>query len=207
MRTSLLFKRWQFKKHLNNGEKLFEVLHHHSIAIWGQVFAWGILGLCFPIGAILLAHSLGFLYSWWWAVLWIIGSSVWIAYHIIDWYFDVLLITNYSLLHVKWNGIFNRNISRIEYEDIKEVEIETNGILESMLEFGTVKIHTTAGGVLEMLHIHDPKTVEAIIRQYRTDHQKFLRYTDSVEVEHLLNELIRKHVWEYGSKHGFLPRR
>lgn len=203
----ILFKRWQFKKHLNDGEKLFEILHHHSIAIWGKVFAWILLGFGLPVSLVIFAHSLEFSFSWWWAFGWVFLSLIWIFYHFIDWYFDVLLITNYSLLHVQWNGIFDKNISRIEYEDIKEVEIETSGILESILQFGTVRIHTTAGGVLEMLHIHDPKNVEEIIRQYKSDYQKFQRYVDSSQVEQFLNEMIRKHVWEYGSKHGFLPRR
>lgn len=203
----ILFKKWQFKKHLNDGEKLFEIFHHHSIAIWGRVFAWILVGIALPIVFILLARAMEFYYSWGWAIVWILLSTTWIAYHIFDWYFDALLITNYSLLHVKWNGIFDRNISRIEYEDIKEVEIETNGIIESFLEFGTIRIHTTAGGSLDIYNIHQPKNVEAMIRQYKSDFQKFQRYTDSVEVEKLLNEMIRKHVWEYGANHGFLPRR
>lgn len=203
----LLRQKYIFGQHLDDGEKLFEIFHRYSIEMWGRFFAWLLLGVVLPLWVTYYAYSLNFLYSWWWAIGWISLSFTWIIYHFIDWYFDVILITNYSLIHVQWHGIFDREASRIEYEDIKEVTISTEGVLQAMLDFGNIEILSISGGRTILRNIPKPQNAEQIIRRYKTNFQKFQRFTDGAEMEKIMSEMVSKHVWTYGTEYGFLPRR
>jgi hypothetical protein len=203
----ILFQKIIFDGHLDDGEKLFEVVHRHSIEMWGRTFAWIFLGLIPPLIITWYAHTLGFIYSWWWAVLWIFLSLFWIGYHFIDWYFDALLVTNYSLIHVEWHGVFERESARIEYEDIKEVSYITDGVLATTLDFGDISILSISGGKTSLKNIPKPQEVEQMIRTYKMNYQEFQRFTDGAQLEKILSGMVQTHVWQYGTDHGFLPRR
>lgn len=203
----LLFQRYLFGQHLDDGEKLFEVFHRHSIEMWGRSIAWFVLGVCIPLLVVWYAYQLGFEIAWWWAVGWILISLTWVLYHAIDWYFDVLLITSYSMIHVQWHGIFDKEASRIEYEDIKEVTILMEGVLQTFLDYGSIQILSISGGKTVFKNIPHPQQAEQMIRRYKTNFQKFQRFTDGAELEKMLSEMVSKHVWTYGTEHGFLPRR
>lgn len=203
----LLAQKYIFGQHLDDGEKLFEVFHRHSIEIWGRLISWVIMGVVVPLSVTYYAHSLGFFFSWWWAICWISLSFTWILYHFIDWYFDVMLITNYSLIHVEWKGIFDRESSRIEYEDIKEVTITNEGILQAMFDYGNIQILSISGGRTHIKNIPSPQNAEQIVRRYKTNFQKFQRFTDGAEMEKIMSQMVSKHVWTYGTEYGFLPRR
>lgn len=204
-----LGQKYIFLGHLDDGEKLFEVFHRHSIEIWKRSIAWVLLGIVFPLWVIFYAHDLGYswTYDWWIIGIWIALSFSWIAYHFIDWYFDVLLITNYSMLHVQWHGLFDREASRIEYEDIKEINISSDGALQAIFNYGKIQILSISGGKTILKNMKDPQNMEQVIRKYKTNYQKFQRFTDGEGLEKILTEMVGKHVWQYGSEHGFLPRR
>lgn len=203
----LLFQKYIFQEHLNEGEKLFEVFHRHSIEIWKRLIAWILLGIILPLWIMYYAHSLEFYYSWWWAIIWILMSLSWIIYHFIDWYFDAMLITNYSVIHVQWHGIFEKEASRIEYEDMKEVNISTDGVLQTVFNYGKINILSMSGGKTTFENVPDPQNAEQILRKYRTNFVKFQRLTDGGEMEKILSEMVNQHVWKYGTENGFLPRR
>ncbi len=202
-----LFQKLLFGGHLDDGEKLFEVVHRHSIEMWGKFFAWFLLGILPPLLLTSYAHNQGFTFSWWWAVVWIALSLTWIIYHFIDWYFDVLLITNYSLVHVEWHGIFDRESARMEYEDIKEVSYITDGVLPTTFDYGDISILSISGGKTRLKSIPKPQEVEQMLRKYKQDFMEFQRFTDSAQLEKILGGMVQNHVWQYGTEHGFLPRR
>lgn len=202
-----LFQKVIFGNNLDDGEKLFEVIHRHSVEVWGRSFAWVFLGFLPPIIVMLYAHSQGFYYSWWWAVAWILLTSLWIIYHLIDWYFDALLVTNFSLIHVQWHGVFEREAARIEYEDIKEVSYITDGVLPTTLNYGDMSILSISGGKTVLHNVPNPQKAEQLIRKYKNNFMEFQRFTDSSQLEKILSGMVQNHVWTYGTKHGFLPRR
>ncbi len=202
-----LYQKLIFDGHLDDGEKLFEVVHRHSIEMWGKIIAWFLLGFFPPIIIIAYAQSQGFYFSWWWAVVWVLLSFVWIIYHFIDWYFDALLVTNYSLIHVEWHGLFERESARIEYEDIKEVSYISDGVLATSFDYGDMSILSISGGKTTLLNIPHPQEVEQLLRRYKMNYQEFKRFTDGAQLEQIISGMVQNHVWEYGSSHGFLPRR
>lgn len=60
----------------------------------------------------------------------------------IDYYYDILVVTDRRLLDVDQNSLFSRNINELALEQIEDVSSPTTGILNTFLDFGDVNIQT-----------------------------------------------------------------
>jgi hypothetical protein len=63
-----------------------------------------------------------------------------IIYDIFDWYNDVWLVTNRSVIKLKW-ALFNTKMESVNYENIEWIEVEQNWILDSLLNKWDIVIH------------------------------------------------------------------
>jgi hypothetical protein len=79
-----IFQNLLFRRHLDDGEKIFEIIHRHSYEIWNVILFWVAFGFLPPLLVTLYARSEGYFFSWWWTVAWIVFSLSWIFYKIID---------------------------------------------------------------------------------------------------------------------------
>jgi|GEM_PF-312835 len=80
-----------------------------------------------------------FIYSIWLLFVWIIGIILWT-----DYFLDVMLITNKRLIRVEQNGLFSREVSYVDLQNIQDVKSEVNGFLATMLNFGHLSVQTSA---------------------------------------------------------------
>lgn len=53
-----------------------------------------------------------------------------------------LTITDRSLLQVVQNGLFNRKVSRLSMSNVEDVNVQENGFLPTILNFGTLTVET-----------------------------------------------------------------
>ncbi len=82
-------------------------------------------------------------------ILFIFASSIfffflWIIFFIIwtDYYLDILIITNEHIIDVEQKGLFSRELSTFRLDKIQDMTAETNGIIQTLLSFGTIHIQT-----------------------------------------------------------------
>jgi len=80
-----------------------------------------------------------FFYFIWLLFIWIIGIILWT-----DYFLDVMLITNKRLIRVEQNGLFSREVSYVDLQNIQDVKSEVNGFLATMLNFGHLSVQTSA---------------------------------------------------------------
>lgn len=81
-----------------------------------------------------------------------------------DYYLDVWIVTNQRIFDVEQKGIFRRNISSFQLRRIQDITVETHGILQTLLRFGTIHVQTAgAGRNFEMKGIASPSEVKRII--------------------------------------------
>lgn len=80
-----------------------------------------------------------FFYALWLLFVWIIGVILWT-----DYFLDVMLITNKRLIRVEQNGLFNREVSYLDLQNIQDVKSQMNGFLATMLNFGHLSVQTAA---------------------------------------------------------------
>lgn len=134
---------------LEHGEYIVAIFRRH----WWKIFTWGIsmLILAFlPVVFLFVflyvipksdlehwTYILGFGYTIWLTVLWILFYVEWT-----DFYLDAWVVTNKRVVDIDHEGLFSREISAVRLEDIEDTTTESNGIIATFLKFGCVFIQT-----------------------------------------------------------------
>lgn len=165
---------------LEEGEYIVTKIRKH----WWKIFTWGFgmgalaifpLILLVVFGALISSESaggyisiVGFLYTAWLAVLWILFFVEWT-----DYYLDVWVITNRRVIDIDHIGLFSRDVSTVRLEDIEDITTELHGVLAITLKFGTITLQT-AGSKNEfyLLNATDPEMARKVIHELVTDAKK-----------------------------------
>lgn len=61
---------------------------------------------------------------------------------VLDYYLDVLILSNERIIRIEQTGMFNRTVSQLTLDRIQDVTVQTKGISSSFLGYGTVTIET-----------------------------------------------------------------
>ena len=150
-----------FHKHLEDEEVIARIVHKHWLI--------GLKFLFWPSVSFLLSWvSLALVYQYRFLVLlvalWSIWSVVWWLRCFFDYYLDAWIVTNMGIIDLEWHGWFHRQSTRVLYSDIKGVSYEINGVLGTMLRFGTVSVEKiSTGSVIALSSVGKPRSVEALI--------------------------------------------
>lgn len=133
------------------GETIIKVLHRHwfdiashlfmaALLVIGLLFGFFLLPALFPTaftgenGLIaLLIENTFFL------LLFIFAFLVWI-----DVWFDVWIITNERIINIEQKGLFVRHISEVSFSKVQDVTSETNGLIQSVLNYGEVYVQSAS---------------------------------------------------------------
>jgi membrane protein YdbS with pleckstrin-like domain len=165
---------------LEDGEYIVTKVRKH----WWRIFCWGFgMGTLaiFPLillvlfGALISSESssgyiyiVGFLYTVWLTILWVLFFVEWT-----DYYLDVWVITNRRVIDIDHIGLFSRDVSTVRLEDIEDITTELHGVLAITLKFGTITLQT-AGSKNEfyLLNATDPEMARKVIHELVTDAKK-----------------------------------
>ena len=107
------------------------------------------------------------LYSLILLVAWMMFFVIWTGY-----YLDVLVITQKRIIDINQKGFFKRDVSTLNMDKIEDITILVEGILHTLLNFGTIKIQT-AGAEEEFIvdDMPDPNKIKLVI--YELQHKHF----------------------------------
>lgn len=72
-------------------------------------------------------------------LIWMVFFIIWI-----DYYLDVWIITNSRVVNIEQKGLFSRQISELELENIQDITTEVKGMIPTFLNYGQVFIQTAA---------------------------------------------------------------
>ena len=134
-----------------DGETIIRVLHRHWFDIASHLFLSALLtvGLFFGFflfPAIFPAAFTGanglialFIESTFLIFLWLYLFLVWI-----DVWFDVWVITNERIVNIEQKGLFVRHVSEVPFSKVQDVTSETNGIIQSVLNYGEVYVQSAS---------------------------------------------------------------
>ena len=90
------------------------------------------------------------LYAAWLIVLWMVLFNLWTNY-----YLDLWTLTNKRLIAVDQKGLFHRHTSSFRLERLQDMSVEFHGLLETLLDFGTLQADTAGSGVLDEEHTNN----------------------------------------------------
>lgn len=137
---------------IDNEEHIIRIVRKHWFVLLGDLF---ILIFCVALPVILLfvLHVLpidvmfgfsgstffasGFLLFAWLLIVWMMGWNMWT-----DYYLDVLVMTDRRIFDIEQKGLFSRLSSSFRIDRIQNITVDQKGIIQTMLNFGTMRLET-----------------------------------------------------------------
>lgn len=107
--------------------------------------------------------AISFWYSLWLLGIWVILFFIWV-----DYYLDVWIVTNKRLIDIDQLGLFSRQISTLNLENVQDISVSIRGLIATWLNYGDIEVQTAGSDRLFIMKgIHYPylmkdKITEAI---------------------------------------------
>lgn len=79
---------------------------------------------------------------------------VWMEY-----YLDMWIITTTRIIDIEQRGLFSREVSEIPLSSVEDVTIDVEGVIETFLKFGTLRVQTAGKGEFSIKYA--PRLYEA----------------------------------------------
>lgn len=83
---------------------------------------------------------------------------------VLDYYFDVLIVTDRRVVDIDQGQLFYRKISELNLRDVEDISFERNGFFPTLLNYGSITIQT-AGEARNFIinNIHFPSEIATVI--------------------------------------------
>ena len=191
----MLFDKLVFHSHLHPEEKLIYVVHQHWFVIYKPVVKIGFFGMLIPaLLWLMFPTTITLVFFGTWFVL----GFLRFLYELIDWYFDVLLVTSYGIVDLDWRGFFDKSSSRIDYETVVGVSYDKTGIWSSLLNFGPLLVEKEGHGEnqIALPAAADPLEAERQILLAREKYLNAKNLEDGRAIKNILSNMIRQHIQE-----------
>lgn len=96
---------------------------------------------------------------------------VYLWMQIVDWYFNIGLVTNMQIIDVDFNILTFKEITRTEITHVEDVTVKTSGFISGIFDFGSIYVQTAGSEInSEFIMIPHParaaKIIEDVIKQY-----------------------------------------
>lgn len=193
----MIFQQLLFSRHLDEDEKILYVGHKHWIEIVRVLFKVSFFGIAFPW---LLYVFLGIPPLFWFAVVTTVITYIRLLYVLIDWYFDAILVTSASLIFITWHGLFHQESTRISYESVESISLETEGVLATIFGFGKIAIERDGAEEIEMEYIRNPKRLELEIMRGKESFEEKTTSENTEALKEILSQLVAEHIKKNGWK-------
>jgi uncharacterized membrane protein YdbT with pleckstrin-like domain len=154
-----------FDDQFDDEDVLFVFRQHPIVMRKGLVF--GMLGPLIGVIPAAIFPTLGF--GWFFGGLagGILLGILIFALPWVGWYFSVFILTNQRFIQITQKGLFHRSVADISLQQIQSINYEIDGLEQTLLGFGTIKMQTYVGDLL-MRDIHHPaKTQRRIVEILR----------------------------------------
>ena len=146
---------------LHNGENIASTMHKHWFLLFIKVLPFNIIFLL-PLVAIYIASSIGisnhnliilmFFGSIWMLISLMTIFTLWTTY-----YLDIWIVTNRRIVDIEQKHLFNREVKTLRMETVQDVQTDKVGILQELLNFGTLRVQTAGTGGTDAMIVGIPK--------------------------------------------------
>ncbi len=97
--------------------------------------------------------------------IWVYSFLIWV-----DYYLDIWVVTSERIINIEQKGLFIRRVSTAEYEKIQDITVEVKGFLQTVINYGDVRIQTA--GELENIifrHVSNPYQLKNLLVKLQKD--------------------------------------
>lgn len=145
--------------HLRENEKVISVVRKHWFVFLKDVFTKKTL-LFLPLLLLLIPsswvsdHTMAYVVFF--AALWMLGLLMAIITIWTNYYLDLWIVTNQRLIDIEQNALFNREVKTLRMETIQDIQVNIENVIETLLNFGTLRVQTAGTGGTDALIIGVP---------------------------------------------------
>ncbi|MBI2463421.1 hypothetical protein HYV57_00510 [Candidatus Peregrinibacteria bacterium] len=179
-----------FRGSLEKGEKVEYIVHKHPNVVQKQMMKEMILSVLVPF-IFYTIFPMGFMK--WIFVAWMFIGILKIIYLCIDWYYDAWLITNRGIILSQWQGFFNKEWSRVEYQTVEEVSFAVKGFFPTILNYGELTIARFGSKPTVIKKAMNPKKAAKIIIEAQSNFMNDKSRRDVQSLKNILSEMIQTH--------------
>jgi hypothetical protein len=114
--------------------------------------------------------------------LWFLAGSIAMATVWTNYYLDIWVVTDKRIVNVEQISLFHRETTTMRVERIQDASVEVHGLIEEMLGFGNIRVHS-AGDVGESMifrGLKNPEYVRGVILEQVdavTEHKNKIEFT------------------------------
>lgn len=95
----------------------------------------------------------------WFLICWTMLFFAWT-----DHYLDLWVITNRRVIAIDQRGLFRRSVASFRYERLQDLNVEINGFIATMLDFGDLQVQTAGhADEFRIRGVPDPRELKARI--------------------------------------------
>ncbi len=107
------------------------------------------------------AYLVFLFYSFFFFFFWIVSSMI-----CLDFYLDIWVLTDKSLIDVEQKGLFSREISNLRLDNIQDIKVEVSGILNTLLHIGDIHVQTASTKREFVIYkVSEPNLVKELINK------------------------------------------
>lgn len=177
-----------FKEYLEKGEKIQYILRRHPLTMHVEmakikflfillpILLWFFFPITKPLAIVLLIFGV-------WKLVDIL----------LDWYYNVWLITDMGVVSIKGNAYWSIKATRIEYHMIEGITYSISGFWHVLLNYGDIMLEKIGGGktVVTLNDACNPREAESAILKCQKAHLNHRYVGDHQELKKLLLELVQ----------------
>ncbi len=182
---------WLFSKHLEEDETLKCAVHKHWL-LGFRALVWPTIWIAAVAFLLWINHARGMV-----TVFGIVELvlCIWWLRNFFDYFLDAWLITDQGIIDIAWHGWFHRESSRILYSDLQGVSYEIEGVLGTLLRYGTISVEKiSTGQAVSLESVSQPKKIEVLILQNMEGYLHKKNLKDSKQVQEMLATLIAERI-------------
>ena len=97
-----------------------------------------------------------------------VAGALWLARTWRLWKYSVLILSSARLIIVNQLGFFDRSISQVELSQVNDVSYRKRGLLQTMCNYGSVKIQASGVESIELKSLKNPAQIQQEIFELQT---------------------------------------
>ncbi|MFH0773706.1 MAG: hypothetical protein V1922_05350 [bacterium] len=106
-------------------------------------------------------------------VFFFFATFVYFWFQIINWYFNIGIVTNKQIVDVDFSALSYRNVTRTELTHIEDITVKVSGFISSIFDYGNVFVQTAGSEInTEFMQVPHPARaahiIQDILKQYAT---------------------------------------
>ena len=155
-----------FRAYIGADQEIKNVFHRHFFVIIEDVLLWLFFGLFIP--AFLYGQDIFGLRSSipvWYSYAYMIGLYVIIMYKLFDWYVDVWIATENTIVDMRWHW-FSATLLYIPYDKVEGIEIRTRSWWAALLGMSDAVIKLSGGDQFTLYSARNPNAIIAFIQEH-----------------------------------------